>query len=62
MQNHYNLIYREEEREMFPTLQVNLLLFEDLRFHLMDNSSLVSERSLGLLWRGVYSLAPWTVK
>ena len=23
MQNHYNLIYREEEREMFPTLKVN---------------------------------------
>ena len=22
MQNHYNLIYREEEREMFPTLNV----------------------------------------
>ena len=22
MQNHYNLIYREEEREMFPTLEV----------------------------------------
>jgi len=22
MQNHYNLIYREEEREMFPTLDV----------------------------------------
>jgi aryl-alcohol dehydrogenase-like predicted oxidoreductase len=23
MQNHYNLVYREEEREMFPTLKVN---------------------------------------
>ena len=23
MQNHYNLLYREEEREMFPTLDVN---------------------------------------
>jgi aryl-alcohol dehydrogenase-like predicted oxidoreductase len=22
MQNHYNLLYREEEREMFPTLKV----------------------------------------
>ena len=22
MQNHYNLIYREEEREMMPTLKV----------------------------------------
>lgn len=25
MQNHYNLIYREEEREMFPTLEVRAL-------------------------------------
>ena len=23
MQNHYNLVYREEEREMFPTLKVH---------------------------------------
>jgi hypothetical protein len=23
MQNHYNLVYREEEREMFPTLKVS---------------------------------------
>ena len=28
MQNHYNLIYREEEREMFPTLQAGLQLSE----------------------------------
>ena len=27
MQNHYNLIYREEEREMFPTLNVRLCRF-----------------------------------
>jgi hypothetical protein len=27
MQNHYNLIYREEEREMFPTLKVGSLSF-----------------------------------
>jgi hypothetical protein len=25
MQNHYNLVYREEEREMFPTLKVGSL-------------------------------------
>jgi aryl-alcohol dehydrogenase-like predicted oxidoreductase len=25
MQNHYNLIYREEEREMMPTLKVGQL-------------------------------------
>ena len=24
MQNHYNLLYREEEREMMPTLKVGL--------------------------------------
>ena len=27
MQNHYNLIYREEEREMFPTLNVCVLIY-----------------------------------
>ena len=27
MQNHYNLVYREEEREMFPTLKVRLCRF-----------------------------------
>lgn len=27
MQNHYNLLYREEEREMFPTLKVVALDF-----------------------------------
>ena len=26
MQNHYNLVYREEEREMFPTLKVRTLV------------------------------------
>ena len=25
MQNHYNLVYREEEREIFPTLNVLIL-------------------------------------
>lgn len=24
MQNHYSLVYREEEREMFPTLKVSV--------------------------------------
>jgi len=32
MQNHYNLAYREEEREMFPTLKV--------RFHLLSPPSI----------------------
>jgi aryl-alcohol dehydrogenase-like predicted oxidoreductase len=26
MQNHHNLVYREEEREMFPTLKVSWYL------------------------------------
>jgi aryl-alcohol dehydrogenase-like predicted oxidoreductase len=26
MQNHYNLVYREEEREMFPTLKVGAVI------------------------------------
>jgi hypothetical protein len=31
MQNHYSLIYREEEREMIPTLKVIIIIiFEDL--------------------------------
>ena len=33
MQNHYNVVYREEEREMFPTLKVSLArLYLVLRF------------------------------
>ena len=35
MQNHYNLIYREEEREMLPTLKVSA--FD--AFILMDATS-----------------------
>ena len=30
MQNHYSLIYREEEREMFPTLNVRLCRFSSI--------------------------------
>jgi aryl-alcohol dehydrogenase-like predicted oxidoreductase len=26
MQNHHNLLYREEEREMFPTLKVRKIM------------------------------------
>ena len=32
MQNHYNLVYREEEREMMPTLKVRGTIFI---FHLL---------------------------
>lgn len=30
MQNHYSLVYREEEREMMPTLKVSLIGFTSL--------------------------------
>ena len=62
MQNHYNLIYREEEREMMPTLKVCYLTppFQTL----MDNhgliytdSTLASAQSLGALWLVAPSLA-----
>lgn len=34
MQNHYNLLYREEEREVFPTLKVGwYMCFADSRLH-----------------------------
>ena len=29
MQNHYSLLYREEEREMFPTLKVSASALPD---------------------------------
>ena len=31
MQNHYSLLYREEEREMFPTLKVYTGTVRDIR-------------------------------
>lgn len=31
MQNYYNLLYREEEREMMPTLKVSKLMFQSLK-------------------------------
>ena len=30
MQNHYSLLYREEEREMFPTLKVSTSALPDI--------------------------------
>ena len=32
MQNHYSLMYREEEREMMPTLKVGILYLLALAF------------------------------
>jgi hypothetical protein len=33
MQNHYSLMYREEEREMMPTLKVRLSAYSNLLVH-----------------------------
>lgn len=30
MQNHYNVVYREEEREMMPTLKVHFYYYIDI--------------------------------
>lgn len=52
MQNHYNLIYREEEREMFPTLKVIDLEYS-LKVEAADfisNSSSKWAQSPGLHW------------
>jgi hypothetical protein len=58
MQNHYSLMYREEEREMMPTLKVRVCFF-CLR-HAHDeclpkkNSISVWALSHGLLWAVVF--------
>lgn len=57
MQNHYSLVYREEEREMMPTLKVRIQSFPP---------RLNPERDLTVIhadvWRGfdpVVSFGPW---
>ena len=35
MQNHYNLVYREEEREMMPLLKVGSILRSCFYIHLL---------------------------
>ena len=47
MQNHYNLIYREEEREMFPTLKVWLWCF------FCGDNQYISSFILGSTWASV---------
>ena len=51
MQNHYSLVYREEEREMMPTLKVRNSL--NVRyFHRMESSSSsVWDQFPGLRWQ-----------
>ena len=49
MQNYYNLLYREEEREMMPMLKVRTAVFPLQLFSaLVLFSTLVSVRSRGL--------------
>ncbi|KAF7336796.1 Aldo-ket-red domain-containing protein [Mycena venus] len=48
MQNHYNLLYREEEREMFPTLKACDNHQHVRKPHLTFTSTLASARFLGL--------------
>ena len=60
MQNHYSLLYREEEREMFPTLKVGLLIQNLNILHMLTNRQLFGVGSIpwsplgrGLLTRPV---------
>jgi hypothetical protein len=47
MQNHYSLIYREEEREMFPTLKVWLRFIDHRKWSLIF---------LADVWRWLHSV------
>lgn len=51
MQNHYNLVYREEEQEMYPTLKVNIV-YSRLLFQLMS-----------YLWSQMFGVGsiPWSL-
>jgi aryl-alcohol dehydrogenase-like predicted oxidoreductase len=63
MQNHYNALYREEEREMMPTLKVRYLYPSHMLSFCTDffkNSTLTSALSPGLLLLVVFSLALMT--
>jgi hypothetical protein len=44
MQNHYSLVYREEEREMFPALKVGLEPTARLMYKLYRWTDLVHHR------------------
>ncbi len=58
MQNHYSLLYREEEREMFPTLKVASFTscLHGALAHLFK-STLASRQSHGPLWHAESSRA-----
>lgn len=50
MQNHYSLVYREEEREMFPTLKVRS------SYHSLSRSRQLTSCSVAALWRRCHPL------
>lgn len=51
MQNHYNLVYREHEREIIPTLKVSSsYLLPNFAYFRVSISISVSVRCLGHLW------------
>jgi len=54
MQNNYSLVYREEEREMFPTLKVRSASWDSPALCADLFSYLGSVRFLGLRWHGVF--------
>jgi hypothetical protein len=56
MQNHYSLIYREDEREMVPTLKVRLSAYYHFPVHdeCPKNSISASALSRGPLWAVVF--------
>ena len=61
MQNHYSLAYREEEREMFPTLKVFVGLHLLVSCNVSDYDQLsysVSDLFRGPLWDVASSLVP----
>ena len=60
MQNHYNLVYREEEREMMPTLKAGFVILGPLVRTLIvyAHSTLALDQFLGPLLLTVFSLVP----
>jgi hypothetical protein len=58
MQNHYNLLYREEEREMMPTLKVGDELYQSTGRYSRHVSTSALGSSHGLHSPAVYSVGP----
>ena len=67
MQNHHNLLYREEEREMLPLLKVGPssslargYLVQMTQRSIRITSTSASDASRGVRWRKVYWLVHGT--